>query len=99
MTEFHYFYVMTLFINFSVIAAILPITVKLNVILKSAFFYIQWKRVKDDDDSIIKEHFLFCNHSLDFENFSIITTNNNIKITLMGSLLISKDHSLLSKKK
>ena len=35
------------------------------------------KRVKGDDDSAIKEHLLFCNHTPDFEDFSILATNNN----------------------
>ena len=35
------------------------------------------KRVKGDDDSAIKEHLLFCNHTSDFEDFSILATNNN----------------------
>ena len=35
------------------------------------------KKVKGDDNSAIKEHHLFCNHSSDFEDFSILTTNNN----------------------
>ena len=39
-------------------------------------------RVKGDDDSSIKEHLLFCNHSSDFEDFSILTTND-FKVTLM----------------
>ena len=30
------------------------------------------KRVKGDDDSVIKEHLLFCNHTPDFEDFSIL---------------------------
>ena len=41
-------------------------------------------RVKGDDDSAIKEHLLFYNHSPDFEHFSILTTSNNeFKVTLM----------------
>ena len=59
------------------------------------------KRVKgDDDDSVIKEHFLFCNHRPDFEDFSILATNNNdFKVTLMESLLINRDHSPLNSNK
>ena len=52
------------------------------------------KRVKGDDDSAIKEHLLFCNHTPDFEDFSILeTSNNDFKVTLMESNLINKDHS------
>ena len=35
------------------------------------------KRVKGDDDSAIKEHLLFCNHTPDFEYFSVLATNSN----------------------
>ena len=35
------------------------------------------KRVKGDDDSAIKEHLLFCNHTPYFKDFSILATNNN----------------------
>ena len=53
------------------------------------------KRVKDDDNSIIKEHLLFGNHAPDFEDFSIFATNNNdFKVTLIESLLINRDHPL-----
>ena len=53
------------------------------------------KRVKDDDNSIIKEHLLFSNHAPDFEDFSILATNNNdFKVTLIESLLINRDHPL-----
>ena len=58
------------------------------------------KRVKGDDDSAIKEHLLFCNHTPDFEDFSILATNNNdSKVTLMESLLINRDHPHLNKNK
>ena len=58
------------------------------------------KRVKGDDDSAIKEHLLFCNHTPDFEDFSILATNNNnFKVTLMESLLINRDHPTLNKNK
>ena len=49
------------------------------------------KRVKDDDDSVIKEHLLFCNHGTNFIDLSIPTTNNKeFKVTLKESLLINK---------
>ena len=58
------------------------------------------KRVKGDDDSTIKEHLLFCNHTPDFEDFSILATNNNdFKVTLMESLLINRDQPPLNKNK
>ena len=36
------------------------------------------KRVKGDNDSAIKEHLLFCNHTPDFEDFPIIATNKRL---------------------
>ena len=58
------------------------------------------KRVKGDDDSAIKEHLLFCNHTPDFEDFSILATNNNdFKFTLMESLLINRDYPPVNKNK
>ena len=61
---------------------------------------INGKRVKGDDDSAIKDQFLFYNHTRDFENFSILSTNNNdFKVTLMESLLINRDHPPLNKNK
>ena len=51
------------------------------------------KRVKGDDDSAIKEHLLFSNHTPDFEDFLILATNNNdFKIMLMESRQINRDH-------
>ena len=51
------------------------------------------KRVKGDDDSAIKEQLLFCNHTPDFEDFSILATNNNdFKVMLIESLLINRDY-------
>ena len=44
------------------------------------------KRAKGDDDSTIKEHLLFCNHTPEFEDFSILASkNNDFKVTLMES--------------
>ena len=58
------------------------------------------KRGKGDDDSTIKERLSFCNHKPDFEDFSILNTNNNdFKVTLMESLLINRDHPPLNKNK
>ena len=56
------------------------------------------KRVKGDNNSAIKEHHLFCNHSSGFEDFSILASNNNeFKVTLMESPLINRDHPSLEK--
>ena len=59
---------------------------------------LTWKRVKGDNDSAIKEHHLFCNHSSGFDDFSILaSSNNDFKVTLMESLLINRDHPPLNK--
>ena len=55
------------------------------------------KRVKWDNDCAIKEHHLFCNHSSGFDDFSILTSNDYIKVTLMESLLFNRDHPSLNK--
>ena len=56
------------------------------------------KRVKGVNDSAVKEHHLFCNHSSGFDDFSILASNNNdFKVTLMESLLINRDHPPLNK--
>ena len=58
------------------------------------------KEVKGDRDSVIKEHLLFCNHTQDFKDFSILTTNNNdFKVTSVERLLIGRDHPPLNKNK
>ena len=103
-TKFHRSYVLALFRSFSVVAAMLPIMAKLSVILKSECantweFLHSLGRVEGDDDSAIKDHLLFCNHTPDFEDFSILATNNDFKVTLMESLLINRDHPPLNKNK
>ena len=56
------------------------------------------KRVKGDDDSVMKEHLLFCNRNSDFEDFLIYAINNDdFKVTLMESLLINRDDPPLNK--
>ena len=55
-------------------------------------------RVKGDNNSSIKEHHLFCNHSSGFDHFFILVSNSNdFKVTLMESLLINRNHSHLNK--
>ena len=80
----------------------LPIKAKLSNILKlcdhheiSAF---NGKRVKGDNDSAIKEYDILCNHSSDFDNFSILASNNiDSNVTLLESLLMNRDHAPLNK--
>ena len=58
------------------------------------------KRVKSDDDYVIKEYLLFCNHTPDFKDFPILATNNNdFKVTLIASLLINRYHPPLNNNK
>ena len=89
-----------MFTNFSAVAPMRPIMAKLSVILRSEcvnaweFLHLLGKV------SAIKEHLLFWNHTPDFEDFSILTTNNNdFKDTLMESLLTNRDHPSLNKNK
>ena len=39
---------------------------------------ITGKRGKGDDDYAIKEHFLFCNHTPDFQDFSILNQQQRL---------------------
>ena len=46
------------------------------------------------------KNILFCNHTPDFEDFSIFANNNNdFKVTLIEILLIDRDHPPLNKNK
>ena len=57
-------------------------------------------KVKANNDSVVKEHHLFWNHSPGFDDFSILARNNNdSKVTLMESLLINRDYPPLNKKR
>ena len=81
----------------------LPNIAKLNAIFKVRMcehlgvFALTGKRVKGDNDFVIKEHHLFCNHSSGSDDFSILARNNDFKVTLMASLLINRDHPPLNK--
>ena len=86
-------------------APILPITAKLSVTLRlglvnSGISALTGKRVKDDDESAIKEHLFFCNYLPDFENLSILATrNNDFKVALIESRPINRDRPTLNKNK
>ena len=101
--NFHRFYVLALFTNVSVVAAMLPIMAKLSVILRSEYVNtsaLTGKSVKSDVDSAIKDYLLFFNYTPDFKDFSILATNNNdFKVTLIERLLINKDDLPLNKNK
>ena len=97
--KFYHSYVLALFTNFSVAAAVLSFMPKLSVILMCEHLgssALTGKRVEGDDDSTTKEHLLFCNHTPDFKDFLILATNNNV--ALMDSLLINRDHPSLNNK-
>ena len=103
-TKFHRSYVLALFTNFSVVATHYAKTKHhFNVRMHEhlGISALTGKRVKGDDDYAIKEHLLFfCNHAPDFEDFSILATNNNDStVTLMESLLTNRDHPSLNKNK
>ena len=67
---------------------------KVRMCEQLGIYALTGKRVKGDDDSAIKERLLFCNHPPDFEEFSILSINNNdFKVTLMESLLINRDQT------
>ena len=80
----------------------LPIMTKLRAIFRVCEHLgvpaLTGMRVTGDNNSAIKEHQLFCNHSSGFDDFSILASNNNdFKVTLMESLLINRDHPPLNK--
>ena len=84
--------------------SVLPVMAKLSAVLKVRIgehlgvSVLTGKRVKGDNNSAIREHRLFCNHSSFFDNFFILASNNNdFKVTLMESLLINSDHPPLNK--
>ena len=78
-----------------------PLNILVNI--RTLVLVVRYQRVYINTcyyDSAIKEHLLFCNHKPDFEDFSILATNNNdFKVTLMESLLINRDHPPLNKNK
>ena len=64
------------------------------------FFALVGIRVREDNDSAIKEHHLFSNQSSGFNDSSILASNNNdFKVLLMQSILINRDHPLSNKNK
>ena len=98
-----------MFINFSKVAAMLSIMAKLKFIFRLKcvktweFQNSLRKKVEGNDNSAIKEHLLFCNHSSGFEDVSILTINNNdLKVFfsyLHGEFLINRDNLLFNKNK
>ena len=99
-TKFHRFYVLALFTKFSVVTTMLPIMAKLNTILKSECVNI-WEFLHSLGKELkVMMMILFCNHTPDFEDFSILATNNNNStVPLMESLLINRHHPPLNKNK
>ena len=82
-------YVLALFISSSVVDVMLPIMPKVSAIVKSEFgrtlkfLLLLEKKDRLDNDSGIKEHHLFSNHS-DFDDFPILVANSSgFEFTLM----------------
>ena len=72
--------------------------VKVRLCKHLAVFALTRKGMKRDNDSPIKERYLFCNHSFGFDDFFILASNNiDLKVTLMESLSISRGHPPLNK--
>ena len=62
----------------------------------NSYFYLTG--VKEDNDCVIKEHHLICNHSSGFIDFFILASNkNDFRVILMKSFLINRDHPPLNK--
>ena len=98
-TKFYCPYVVALFKNFSVVAAMLPIMAKINVILKSEcgntweFRHSLGKELKVMMILPLKNIFIFAYHAADIEDCSFLAGNSNdFKVTSMESLRIDKDH-------
>ena len=56
------------------------------------------KRVNNNKESAVEDHFLFFNHGGSFEDFSILTYESNpFKLLIQRALLVSRDKPLLNK--
>ena len=56
------------------------------------------KKVKGNTQSAVKDHFLICDSTPSFDDFSILTSeSNDFKLLLMESLLINRDNPTLNK--
>ena len=85
---------LALFINASVLATTLPFMTKLFKV----FSALSEKTAKGDNNSTIKEHNLFCIHSSDFDDFSILASNSNdFKVTFTKSILVNRYYPPLNK--
>ena len=61
---------------------------------------VTWERVKDQDDSVIKEYLLFYDHLPDFEDFSRLANKKNVfKVTLMKGPLTNRSQRPSNKNK
>ena len=86
-------------------AAMPPIMAKPNASLKVRISehlgtsHLTDKKTKTGHQlTAIQEHILFCNHSPSYENFTILTSEeNDFKLTLMESILINRYKPLLNK--
>ena len=92
------------FTSISVVAAILPIMVRPNAILKFELVNI-WgfhipleKRWRLTTKTVIQEHLLCCNYSPSYEEFFILAgESDDFKLNIMKSLLIAGDKPYLDK--
>ena len=56
------------------------------------------RNVKGNSQSAVKDHFLICDSTPSFDDFSILTSeSNDFKLLLMESLLINRDNPTLNK--
>ena len=60
--------------------------------------HLTGKRTNSANTSAVKDHMLVCDHQVTFEDFSVLATaNNNFKLEIKESLLISRDKPILNR--
>ena len=104
MTKYQKKFVPYFVTSFSVLAAMLLIMVKPNVILRFVSRNI-WDslhskiKIKISDlPKVMRDYMLVCNNIVSSEDFSVLTNgNNNFKIKLQESLLIHRDGPQLNR--
>ena len=93
------------YINIRVVGAILPIIERRNRHLKVRsgkhirISPLTFKKTKPSVESAIRDHLLNCNNILFFEEFTILTNENNkFDLEIKESLLVKRDRVILNKK-
>ena len=89
-------YILALFINFRVVAAMLP---KHHFKLRMWNSALTGEMVKGDDDSATKNIFCSPISRLILKSSPFLTNNNEFKVTFTENLLINRDHPPLNKSK